>query len=373
MGQNDKILELFRKYIDRELSEDELEELKEYLEESPDNKYLFTQLLSFYKTNLQIKSSDQLDMEDSWHRIHQTIHAKQRRIGYKVWLAAASILVIVGLSSIFYWNISKSPVTDKASLAQLYPNVAIDKATLTLANGQMIPLQGNTQSNHLTYKTNKKKSKTLYNKITVPEGSEYSVTLSDGTRIHLNAKSELEYPVTFSSVRSVKLQGEAYFEVTHNVHSPFIVHTGDVQVRVLGTKFNVSTYNAKKILVTLVKGKVAVTSSSGNETLHVGDQAQISEKNITKQQVNTDTYISWVDGTYEFNDTPMDEIMQHLSLWYNVKIVFSSPDLKKIKFTGAILRKKPLGYTFELIQKISNLDFKKRNDEIIVTEKGETR
>lgn len=387
MAQNDKMLELFRKYINKELSEDELQDLNKYLKESPENKDLFVHFLSFYKTNLQMASSKRINKDNAWHHIRRAIHKDYMRINYKVWFAAASVLVVIGLSAVFYMNMPQQTKNKNQSLAQLYPNKALNCATLTLANGKVVLLQRGSgfaiknvsgavlcyvQKGCLTYK-NVAEGTDQYNKITVPKGSEYSVILSDGTHIWLNAQSELEYPVAFSSVRNVKLKGEAYFEVKHDDHSPFIVHSGDVKVKVLGTKFNVSAYNSNKILVTLVKGKVAVAAPNGDETLHVGDQVQILNGDIKKLKVDTETYTSWVDGTYEFDDVPMDEIMKQLSSWYNVKIMFASPDLSKIRFTGAIFRNNSLGYTFELIQKISNLSFQKDNGEIIVTQKGETR
>ncbi len=387
MAQNDKILELFRKYINEELSEDELQDLKQYLNESPENEGLFVHFLSFYKTNLQMASAKRINKDNAWHQVRQSMHKDYKKFNYKVWFAAASVFVIIGLSTVFYLNMPQQTKNKNQSLAELYPNKALNCAMLTLSNGKIVALQkGNgftirnlsgavlcyVQNGCLMYK-NVAEGANQYNKITVPKGSEYSVTLSDGTHIWLNAQSELEYPVAFSSVRNVKLKGEAYFEVKHNDHSPFIVHSGYVQVKVLGTKFNVSAYNSNKILVTLVKGKVAVAAPSGNETLHVGDQVQISNGDIMKRQVDTETYISWVDGTYEFDDVPMEDIMKQLSSWYNVKIVFASPDLSNIRFTGAIFRNSSLGYTFELIQKISNLSFQKDNGEIIVTQKGETR
>jgi len=387
MAQNDKILEFFRKYINEELSEGELQDLKKYLKESPENEELFVHFLSFYKTNLQIASSKRINKDNAWHHIRQAIHKDYMKINYKVWFAAASVFFIVGLSALFYLSVPQQTKNKNRSLAEFYPNKALNCATLTLSNGKIVPLQkGNgvtirnlsgaimcyVHKGCLMYK-NVAEGANQYNKITVPKGSEYSVTLSDGTHIWLNAQSELEYPVAFSSVRNVKLKGEAYFEVKHNDHSPFIVHSGGVQVKVLGTKFNVSAYNSNKVLVTLVKGKVAVTAPSGKATLHVGDQVQILNGDVKKQQVDTETYTSWVDGTYEFDDMPMEEIMKQLSSWYNVKIVFASPELSKIRFTGAILRNRSLGYTFELIQKISNLSFQNDDGEIIVTEKGETR
>jgi len=387
MMQGDNFTSLFQKYINKELSEKELEQLQSWLKISPANKKLFVSFLSLYKTEILLATRKQINTDAAWNRIHRRLNQSPRRHNFRVWAAAASILLIIGLSIFIFQQTSfKNDTAKEHSLTALYPNMGDRKAVLTLSDGRTVFLKaddkrmnicekngnivGYNLSNHLIYETSSSAYKVpLYNKIAVPAGSEYTVTLSDGTKVWLNSESTLEYPIVFSSIRNVRLQGEAYFEVTHNPHAPFVVHALEVQVRVLGTKFNVSAYHAEHISVTLVEGKVAVTSPQGTDILIPGNQAQVSStgKHVI-ETVNPVIYTSWVTGRFEFNDTPMKDIMAQLALWYNVRIEFASPELKNITFTGAILKSKSLGYALELIQKVSNLDFEKEGEVIVVKE-----
>ncbi len=387
MDHSDNFVSLFRKYIDRELSQSELEELKKWIDESADNKKLFVSFLSLHKIDLQLISKDLIDGKEAWNRVHRRINVQRRKQLIVRWAVAASVIAIIGFFSLLYWTLPDSSLKQETSLAQLYPNMGEKKAFLTLSNGKVIPLQGETkmvisetngkvvgynESNHLVYENNRQISYVvpLYNKITVPRGGEYTITLSDGTRVWLNADSKLEYPVSFSSIRNVKLEGEAYFEVAHDKHSPFVVYSRNIKVQVLGTKFNVNSYDPEHVFVTLAEGKVSVSSLYESKILLPGDQAEISTTQALSdvKKVNVNIYTSWVTGTFEFNDTPMEDIVTQLSLWYNVNITFASPELKQTTFTGAILKSKSLGYALELIQRVSNINFEKKGDVIVVTQ-----
>jgi len=387
MDHSDNFVLLFRKYIDRELSQSELEALKKWIDESADNKKLFVSFLSLHKVDLQLISKDLIDGKEAWNKIHRRINVQRRKQLIVRWTVAASVIATIGFFSLLYWTLPDFSLKQETSLAQLYPNMGEKKAFLTLSNGKVIPLQGETkmvisetngkvvgynESNHLVYENNRQISYVvpLYNKITVPRGGEYTITLSDGTRVWLNADSKLEYPVSFSSIRNVKLEGEAYFEVAHDKHSPFVVYSRNIKVQVLGTKFNVNSYDPEHVFVTLAEGKVSVSSPYESNILLPGDQAEISTTQALSdvKKVNVNIYTSWVTGTFEFNDTPMEDIVTQLSLWYNVNITFASPELKQTTFTGAILKSKSLGYALELIQRVSNINFEKKGDVIVVTQ-----
>lgn len=387
MDHSDNFVLLFRKYIDRELSQSELKELKEWINESADNKKLFVSFLSLHKVDLQLISKDLIDNRDAWNKVHRRINTRRRKQLMVRWTVAASVIAIIGFFSALYWSAPELFLTREDSFAQLYPNMGEKKAFLTLSNGKIIPLQGKSkmvisesngkvvgynESNHLIYENNRQINYVvpLYNKITVPRGGEYTITLSDGTRVWLNADSKLEYPVSFSNIRNVKLEGEAYFEVAHNKQKPFVVNSRNIKVQVLGTKFNVNSYDPAHVFVTLAEGKVSVSSPYESKILFPGDQAEMSTNKALSdvKKVNVNIYTSWVTGTFEFNDTPMEDIVTQLSLWYNVKMKFASPELKQITFTGAILKSKSLGYALELIQRVSNINFEKKENVIVVTQ-----
>ena len=159
-----------------------------------------------------------------------------------------------------------------------------------------------------------------YDTLMIPRGSEYSIVLTDGTKVFLNAGSEIYYPVAFSGdQREVGLKGEAYFEVAKDECRPFFVQAGDVRIRVLGTSFNVTSYpERERIETTLEQGRIQITN--GKEQINVvpGKQVVYNKKNnrFEVKVVDTKLYTSWKDGYYKFDQMTLEEIMETLALWF---------------------------------------------------------
>lgn len=155
------------------------------------------------------------------------------------------------------------------------------------------------------------------------QGQKSTLVLSDGTRVRLNAASTLSYPNQFTEgERVVSLSGEAFFEVVRNTEKPFKVKTENMEVRVLGTSFNVSVYSAAESSVTLATGSVHITAQKGDVILKPGQQAILSNaaNDLTVRQVDVSEQIAWKDGVLIFKSANIDEVIQKLSRWYNVKI-----------------------------------------------------
>lgn len=165
--------------------------------------------------------------------------------------------------------------------------------------------------------------------INIPRGKDYQVTLSDGTKVWLNADSKLIFPDHFTgSRRVVQLDGEAYFEVTKDKAHPFVVNNKLFSTVVLGTKFNMKTYDASNASVVLVEGKVSLQSkkNGAKKILAPGQKAQLATSGIFDvQAVDTYSYVQWKDGYFYFNNVPLIDIMQELGRWYNVNIQVNNP------------------------------------------------
>lgn len=162
-----------------------------------------------------------------------------------------------------------------------------------------------------------------YQTLQTPRGKDFQVVLADGTRVWLNAETQLRYPAAFDGrERRVELTGEACFEVTRDERRPFVVSAGGMDIRVLGTRFNVRSYDDADRHVTLVSGKVELTDEvRGSVVLEPGEDlayAENGEHAIT--QVDTTAYTAWTDGMFYFEDAPLEEIMRTLGRWYNVNI-----------------------------------------------------
>ena len=198
-----------------------------------------------------------------------------------------------------------------------------------------------------------------YNTITVPRGGEYSLVLSDGTRVWLNAETELTYPTVFGKgERKLMLKGEACFEVVTDTARPFIVESFYNRVEVLGTRFNVSAYTGKSaVKTTLLRGKVKVSNRKGQLVLSPGEQAVCLEEEIEKCEVDARAVAAWVDGTFEFENMSLGEITDQLGRWYDVDFVFADQQLKAITFTGAATRYRELDFVLRMLEELARVRF----------------
>jgi len=203
-----------------------------------------------------------------------------------------------------------------------------------------------------------------YSEILVPYGQMSQIKLSDGTKIWINSGTTLRYPDRFAGTnRSVSIEGEAYFEVAKMPTIPFIVNTSDIKVEVLGTSFNLSAYKEDKgTSVTLVEGKVTVLDNAGKTVAQLipGQKAtkNKSEAKIDIQTVQTSFYSAWTEGKIFFDDEPLDQIAVKLERWFNVEINFADEKLKSQRFTGTILKNKPVDQIMQALQLLAPIQFK---------------
>lgn len=153
------------------------------------------------------------------------------------------------------------------------------------------------------------------------EGMRSTITLSDGSRVRLNENSEFEFPETFSGdKRLVKLEGEAFFDITPNPDKPFIVQTGNAEIEVLGTSFNINTDQATEVTVTSGKVKVADRHSLEQAFLHPGQQAVVDGKAIAIHEVNPEYFIGWHTRSLSFEEEPVEKVFEILERAYGVEI-----------------------------------------------------
>ncbi len=159
--------------------------------------------------------------------------------------------------------------------------------------------------------------------VVVPAGKDMKMTLADGTVVWLNANSRFTYPTAFQGKeRRVSLQGEGYFKVAHDARHPFIVKTGDMQTRVLGTEFNINASDAAHPHVTLVQGSVKVSSLHGDKVIVPGEDASIdAQGEIKVAHVDVDDVACWREGVQLFDDVPLRDILVQMGSWYNVSVV----------------------------------------------------
>ncbi|WP_418542747.1 FecR family protein [Parabacteroides goldsteinii] len=211
---------------------------------------------------------------------------------------------------------------------------------------------------------------TKYNDMTVEvgHGQKSDISLPDGTIVYLNADSKLRYGSHFNGKqRQVELTGEAYFDVAKDAQSPFIVKAGDIQVRALGTSFNVHAYpDDENITTYLAEGSVIVSSPDQSLHLSPGEVAvySLADTRMTKKQEEDDRlFIAWMNNEMVFNDEPILNIIKLLERNYNVKFEIKSDKLNSITFTGT-LKNASLQSTLYALQFTSSVSYKKKEDVI---------
>ena len=198
----------------------------------------------------------------------------------------------------------------------------------------------NVQKEHITYENAiaNKKSALIYNELVIPRGGEFSLTLSDGTVVYLNAESKLRFPVQFDgNNRIVELEGEGYFQVVHDENAPFVVKTAGMNVQVLGTEFNVSAYTEDTVIqTTLVNGSVRVSSNDSDKTvvLKPGEQVECRRQGngLQVRDVDVSSVIAWKDGRLRFEEKPLCEVMKSVARWYDVEVVYLDEEVKWYPF-----------------------------------------
>ncbi len=275
-----------------------------------------------------------------------------------LWKVAAVLIVALASSVFVYQSLLRDPLVDIAALKTEVNDEAMiilsdgSKHKLTpkdslieySSDGGQVVVKGNQQEEKLENPTSSKAA--TINQIVVPFGRRHSITLSDGTRVQLNSGSRLIFPAGFSGKnREVYLKGEGYFEVFKNPNQPFIVKTNVMDIKVLGTIFNISAYeDEQNAYAVLVEGKVAVLQknklfATTDKNLSPGQGYFYSSATKTSdiRKVDLVDYISWKDGIFLFRDKPLNNIVNRLEKYYNQKISIEEGKLPNTLISGKLV------------------------------------
>ncbi|PWG81516.1 FecR family protein [Pararcticibacter amylolyticus] len=311
------------------------------------------------------------------------------------WLVAASIVLILGYSAWFFF--SNSPSSHKYQFAANGNGPDIppggNKAVVTLPDGKKVILGAGvrgliseagaiqvsrTGDGQVRITNSKYKEPASNNPVIIetPRGGTYQVILPDGSKVWLNAASSLSFPGRFDDAeRLVELSGEAYFEVAKNYQNngerrPFVVRSGSLKVKVLGTHFNINAYpEDENIRTTLLEGSVAVSRKGESYLLKPGQVAIAkAEKAVSIQAADTEEAVAWKNEAFQFSGSDVHEVMRQLSRWYNVEVRYSD-DMISEHYTGYISRNVPASKALAMLREIGDLNFIMTNGVITVTNK----
>lgn len=210
------------------------------------------------------------------------------------------------------------------------------------------------------------------NTLYVPAGQRAQLTLQDGTEVWLNAQSTLKYPSHFSRKnREVEIIGEAFFDVAEDTKRPFIVSTQNIEMKVLGTQFNVYSYSeAGYIQTDLVEGSLMVYGKKTPQTnymLKPYEQITIKDEQITIGQIESVDHFLWKEGIYTFHNERLLDIIEKLQLYYDVKIIVEDPGIFNVRYTGKFRQRDGIDEILKIIQKIQKFNIEKDIERNIIT------
>jgi ferric-dicitrate binding protein FerR (iron transport regulator) len=294
-------------------------------------------------------------------------------------LAAAIVTIIV--VGWYLFNKGRQPEASQpvAKVTDGQPENKKD-IQLQLANGQTINLSGTSDSILLKDARLNNAGKTLsytlvkndehvevspsLNRLTVPIGKDYKITLSDGTEVWLNSATTLQFPFRFTGkTREIIVHGEAYLKVAQHAKQPFLVHTQHGTVQVLGTSFNINDYDSGVVKVALVEGAVRFKAGEKDVTIKPGLEAVYTQnKGIRMQAFDEDDVLAWRSGRYYFYDATLEEIISVLPRWYGITVVIDNPSLSRERFTGMMDRNKPVQKFLDALSKTMKITYQLDKD-----------
>lgn len=388
----ENIIELIDKYQAGKASREEIQQLNEWYHSFNDSE---AELLT-EKTEDQLIGEIRARLITSIHEVPVHTLPNPRR---KWYYAAAAVLLLLISAGIFRLVNQGKNVQSATASAMTVNSVVTDlapggnKAILHLADGSAIildsaangilSLQGNIKVEKLNNgllaytiggKQLTEQDAAFYNTITTPRGGQYQVTLSDGTKVWLNAASSIRFPVLFAgSERKVEITGEAYFEVAKNVTKPFKVKTVSSEVEVLGTHFNVNAYEDESaVKTTLLEGmvKISVPQAGGKQSarfLQPGQQSGITKDGRISVLNNADTEeaVAWKNGRFQFRSADLKSILRQISRWYDVDVVYKGN--VDLHFTGQLTRDDYVSKVFDKLALTGEVHFKIEGKKIIVS------
>lgn len=395
MNTTHDIEDLILRYFTGKISPEESKRLKHWLKDSQ-NRQHFKEVQGIWEFSDTSVDSQMFDTEKGWARFSTWMVMQKKGFGYfpkstfnALWQVAATVVIILSVSFLLYHYSKPSYQTSTrefSSVVQKLPQEVVlefdDGQTHRLSTELDTKLktsdgiQIRKKSGHtLVYQPSEQKSlKIHYNRIVIPHGKRFHLQLSDGSQVWLNSGSSLRYPTRFTgTTRKVELKGEGFFQVHKDKKHPFIVNSSGVNVKVLGTSFNVRSYgDHNKVQTTLVEGSVCMypkgVSSKKAVLLKPNQQGSFAPQDgsIRVQSVDVTRYTAWKDGDLLFYSEPFESLKKRLERWYGVTIKNFVPGLEDERFSGRF-NKESVEQALGVIQATYPFQFVRKGDTIIIT------
>ena len=309
-------------YFAGELPADRQKEVEEWIATSEENTKTARDIFQLYRAADTLNYMKHVDSVGAFHQVKDRIHKHQHRISWMVWgQRIAACLALPLLATTLYLILKNSPVE--------YVEIRTNPGMVAEAN------------------------------------------LPDGTKVWLNSGSSLKHPTRFTGdIRNVELDGEAYFEVAHNEKSPFVVHTSTLDVEVLGTKFNVEAYSARKIFETsLMEGRVKVKlphDEKNSVILAPNQKTTLIDGRLVVSKIDDYNVYRWKEGLYCFRNKPFADIIKDLEKYYDLKIQMDKKEIAKVALTGKFRISDGLDYALRVLQNDVAFIYQRNRDNDVI-------
>ncbi|WP_368242407.1 FecR family protein [Butyricimonas virosa] len=372
-------------YLDETMTPEEEVEFQRWLDTSVANRVLLDRIRDERILLNKIRFAERNDKGKGWDNIQKKIR-KSPGIFIRFMRYVAVLVTIMLIGVAVYQVVDCRKEDDNGLLAQKQPMSMKGgyRAYLELVTGERLVLDSTSNvttriegavikaENKGTVIVDEQKTDSVtesveYNRLVIPRGGEYKIVLADGSQVWINSQSVLEFPACFvGKERRVRLQGEAYFEVSKNVEKPFIVDMGNKEIRVLGTSFNVNDYDGK-FVTTLVSGKVQVFVNDKDYVLTSSMQVRVEEDDVFVEEVDVREFTAWKDGLFVFKKQKLREVMDILSRWYDVDVFYQNLELQNLHFTGTIQRHSEISGMLKFLEKTDIVKFTLNGKTLIVS------
>lgn len=381
-----EIARIIQKSLKGKLSESEERQLSGWRKVSDENERAFQRMISEDFYTIGMEKLEMYDSRVAYGRFLQKKYQQRRKRRFLINMArvaAVALPFVIALVLYVGLNREEEQMVRPSLASNILPGTS--KAVLTLANGQMIPLgkeatdstiitdgtQISASGSGVTYASGVESESVVYNKLEIPRGGEFCLTLSDGTRVWLNSETSIQYPVAFGAKeRRVFVQGEAYFEVAKDANKLFTVQFMSSSVTVLGTSFNIRAYpEEKRSQTTLAEGSVRIYSPGSSMLLKPGEQAEVSALSgeMVKQEVEVKNFTSWKDGRFVFEQQPLEDIMRTLERWYDIRVIFKDEGAKRISLSGNMKRYGDFSQVMKMLQMTGDVRFELHGNDVYIT------
>lgn len=393
---DNRLKDLVEKYIANSCTRQELEQLLSMIENGTDSEGITQTLKGYWEKSGQKSNVRESELDIKFALLMQDAKpatpvvpmvSAKRKLRWTIrYAAAVIILCMLSVSAYFLFKPrQENQIGTTASVHKEKNDVSPGRNTamLTLANGTTINLdsaangalttQGNAKilnlNGLLSYNTvDTKPAEVVYNTISTPRGGQYQLMLADGSRVWLNAASSLRFPASFvGKERKVELMGEVYFEVAKNAAMPFKVKVHGMEVEVLGTHFNINSYdNESMVRTTLLEGSIKINKDDKSSLLKPGQQAQMNEAGEIKiiSNVDVEEAIAWKEGKFQFDKADIHAIMRQLARWYDVEVEYKGN--VSSHFGGTISRDVNLSQVLNMLHLTGEVNFKIEGKKVVV-------